>query len=88
MLAAEDGIEVVLELVEGLTPQPGQLSGTSADGGFIINVPGGPLFYDAGSEQHLFLFGSNDGGTCLYKGALVADTQVAASPVDRTRRAE
>lgn len=68
----------VLELVEGIAPQPGQISGQDVDGGASggwvrLFSPGGPLQLDAGvypANKYLMLFGKPGGFNCAAIGGL------------------
>ncbi len=74
----------VLELVEGFSEAPGQILSIKGDGGPNLASPGGPIFYDGGTEQFLLLMGTSDGGNCIGIGT-VDSTNLAVSyrPVDR-----
>jgi prepilin-type N-terminal cleavage/methylation domain-containing protein len=78
----------VLELVEGVSAQPGQLNTWLTDGGIQMFHPAAPLdFYDAGTGQFLFMFGTSDGGNCIAVGRpidpAVAPDTVNVGMVDR-----
>ncbi len=73
----------VLELVEGLPESAGQIVSIKPDGGPTLASPGGPIFYDGGTEQFLMLVGTNDGGNCLGIGIVDPNFGLAYRVVDR-----
>ena len=73
----------VLELVEGLPETAGRLVSIKPDGGPTLSNPGGPIFYDAGTEQFLLMIGTSDGGNCLGIGFVDNNFGIQYRPVDR-----
>ena len=64
----------VLELVEGVIPQPGAFDLMTDGGGYQARprAPGGPLYpADAGTGEFLVLFGGPDGGNCAGRANIV-----------------